>query len=309
MPTHYSCQNTMAQRGAHEIINHRILDLKTLLFLSLTPLLREQIRAAISLHSKALDAAETGPFIDDLNALYGQVADHWKKINQNITVAASLKQSMLTFQAFLVSKLLEDYANEPYRLDPGMRTIVECVVEQTDHSRQANEGEGGTSYAQGYYKSFIFPLEEMILNREHVEKKLRAAAERQGNPGSDIEPLVKRCDWPDLAATLVYDRELANRLFHARAYRFAEHDTVIQGIDRMQKRYFAELKSATEFTINTRAHGLFNQHHSELSTENPLTWLQGVLTGRKQKMPSPESEVSPLLYGTEEPSVSLKKVE
>ena len=299
----------LASYKKQETEKRRILNFETLLQLNQTPLLQEQIRRAISLHCKALEAADASPFIEDLNALYAQIGDHWKKVNENITVAASLRQSILVFQVFLVSKLREDYVNQPYQLEPGMRAIADRVAEQRNHSRPITEGRDGASSSQAYHDNFIFPLEEMVLNRDHVEKKLHAAATRQGNPGSDIEPLVKRCDWSNLAATLIYDRELANRLFEASAYNPKQYKAVIQGIDRIQKEFFVEVNSPTAFTTNSRAHELTMQRRSEPLTENRLTWIQMPLTGRNQNKPSPESDASPLIRDTEASGVSLKKIE
>ncbi|KAL9127213.1 MAG: hypothetical protein Q9217_003869 [Psora testacea] len=302
-----SCEHIMAQ--TREIIQRRILNFETLLCLNQTPLLQEQVRHAISLHCEALDAPDASPFIEDLNTLYVQIGEHWKKVNGNMVVAVSLRQSIFALEVFLVSKLLEDYANQPYHLEPGMRGIADCVAEERNRSRQISEGRDSISSARGYYDGFIFPLEEMVLNREHVEKKLHAAAERKGNPGSDIEPLIKRGDWPDLAGAILYDRELANRLFDTKAYTSEQHETVIQGIDRIQKEYFVELKSPTVFTTNSRARELTMQSRSEPLTENRHTWIQMLLTGRKQNKPSPESDMSPLIWDTETSGVSLKKIE
>ena len=52
----------------------------------------------------------------------------------------------------------------------------------------------GIDVGTAYPDHVIYPLEEMMLSRDYVEKKLRTVA-TEGRQGSDIQPFIDRCDW------------------------------------------------------------------------------------------------------------------
>jgi hypothetical protein len=89
------------------------------------------------------------------------------------------------FHEFLVGKLLEDYTNEPYTINKWVLDQAKCIIKQ--------EGaKDGSNVGIAYPIHVIYPLEEMMLSRDYIENKLRAAVE--GRQGSDIQPLIDRCD-------------------------------------------------------------------------------------------------------------------
>ena len=84
----------------------------------------------------------------------------------------------------------------------------------------------------------------------HIESKIRAALARDGQPGSDIQPLVDRCDWASLATVLKNDRLLTTQLFS----KGEETERSIQrGISRIQKKYFREFTDSSTFVISKYA--------------------------------------------------------
>ena len=275
---------------AREIIVDRIDQLETLSKLTMTPLLLQYTNHAISLHHKALEIENFDPFTQDLNSSYTRVKEHWKRVNGDMTVAASLQQSITIFQIFLASKLLEDYAYQPYRLEAGMREIANYVKEQ-------GERQDGGEKDQTYFDNFIFPMDEMTLNKEHVKKRLYATAERQGEPGNDVEPLINQGDWATLATTLLYDRELARILFKTSAYTAEQYDSVLQGLDGIENKYSMELKGPTAFTI-------LDQSIVKRDWQSLFTWIQPFRTGHQPGKPRPRNDTSIL---GEETGSSLKK--
>jgi len=102
-----------------------------------------------------------------------------------------------------------------------------------------------------------------MLSRDYVKNKLRAAAE--GRRGSDIQPLIDRCDWSNLATALTNDRDLARKLFQQpfNTNQFDENTCkrILRGINKIKGKYFAKLSDSptslppqTSAPSNTRHH-------------------------------------------------------
>jgi hypothetical protein len=187
-------------------IEGRISHLEILLAEYLTPLLRKQIYHAIELHREALSHPD--PYIDDLDALYDQLKEHWTRVYGDPISRACLLQDIIMFHRFLIAKLLEDYTNEPYTVNKWVLDQAKCIIEQDSHARAKDGSSVGTEYPV----HVIYPLEEMMLSRDYVENKLRAVASEQRRPGGDIQPLIDRCDWLNLAMALTNDHDLALKL-------------------------------------------------------------------------------------------------
>lgn len=80
-----------------------------------------------------------------------------------------------------------------------------------------------------------------------------AAVSRHGQPGSEIQPLIHRCDWESLAATLVKNRDLTTRIFPDHGNTKGSHEKVMRGISQIQAKYFSELAGASVFTVSAQA--------------------------------------------------------
>ena len=156
---------------------------------------------------------------------------------------------------FVSFKLLEDYLDIPYAVpadlvwiarcrDPAYREkvaqILKTTVNQLDNV---------------YHANITFILHEMMIDPDHIGRKLEAAAARDGHPGNDIQALIDRCEWAALASTLVKDRLLLDKVFE-----MDDPSEFIQRIsarmDRLQKKYFDNLTSPGSFVISSRAGAL-----------------------------------------------------
>lgn len=274
-----------------QLIGRRIINFEILLSDHLTPLLREQIRHAIALHRKALQHPNSDPYLKDLSDLHDQLMEHWTKVYGDLISRAYLLQDIIMFRQFLIAELLEDYTNEPCTVDKWVLNQAKCVIEQGDHAR----AEDGSVVDTTYQVHVVFPLEEMMLSRDHVENKLRAAAIRQGNSGSDIQPLVDRRDWSNLAATLTNDRRLALKLFGEPSFDANISDAktyqrILHGINEIKGKYFSELSDSSTFTISTHAREMSaGQASSQYNIGSPPAPLTIRLSNSRPHLEDPSS--------------------
>ena len=238
---------------AHKLIEYRIDDLSTILRYALTPLLRQQIREAIALHRDAAGAPNLNPYLEDLNARYAEIKKHWAKLSGDMVVATAILRNICLFGEFLAFELLEDYTNQPYSLSNDMLAVVDVAIKERTHPRDKEIG------STAYHKNITFLLEEMALNTPWVEKKLSTVAARRGRSGDDIQPLINEHDWPQLAVTLLSDRELAARLMEESFCSQELYERVAEGITHIQTRYFEKLRGPTEYTLSTHAAPLKGQ--------------------------------------------------
>lgn len=297
------------------IIESRISELEILLRDSLlTPLLRARMRRALSLHCEAQKAPNLNPYLTELNALQDVVDEHWKRVNKSMILAARLQQSMMVFRVFLGSKLLEDYANQPYIPESDMVAFAERVLAQGSHFLTSSADKDNV----------VFPLEEMIMNQQHVDNRMQAAVGRGGKPGSDLQPLIDRCDWANLAFMLANDRELASRLLEQKGIAVFEYQMIFKGVDKAQGKYFTELKSPSAFILNEYSRGLSARQCSTHATagfgagrqstayapKSSFAWIHNAfpsaLTGTKS---SPEAETALLLWDDETSRIHSKKIQ
>jgi hypothetical protein len=120
-----------------------------------------------------------------------------------------------------------------------------------------------------YQESVTSVLHEMMLDQDHAKCKLQAVAARDGQPGSDIQPLIDNCQWGALAAALVKDRILVERLFTS-ADEEKTGKKIIHGIDRVQKKYFDNLTSPSRFLISARAGALSVKAAKQATSSPPM---------------------------------------
>ncbi|KAF8852989.1 hypothetical protein BDZ45DRAFT_93033 [Acephala macrosclerotiorum] len=279
-----------------QLIEGRIINFEILLSEHLTPLLREQIRHAIALHREALQHPNGDPYLKDLDDLHEQLAGHWTKVFGDLISRAYLLKDIIMFQQFLVAKLLEDYTNEPYTVDKWALNQAKRIIEQEDHARVKD----GSVVDTMYQVHVVFPLEEMMLSRDHVENKLRAAAIRQEHSGSDIQPLIDRRDWSNLAAALANDRHLVLKLFggpssDANIFDAKTYQRILHGIDEIKGEYFSELSDPSTYTISTYAREISAEqtipppdirNHSNRFVWNLYNTIAGGLRGIKPSLKS-----------------------
>lgn len=234
----------------YQAIEVRINNLNSLLLEHLTPLLRKQIEHAVELHRAALE--RPNPYLEDLDVLYDQLQKHWTKVYGNLVSKASLSQDIIMLHQFLVGKLLEDYTNQPYKIGKWVIDLAKCINEYHTGARD------GSNMDIAYSVHFIYPLEEMMLSVDYIANKFRALAARLGCQGSDIQPLIDNEDWPNLAAALTNDRDLAEKLFQQQPFNTNAFDKstyckVLKGMDKIKDRYFERLMYQSAFTVSPHA--------------------------------------------------------
>ena len=112
----------------------------------------------------------------------------------------------------------------------------------TSSKRIAEKAGGSEELNATYQTHVVYPLEELMLNREHVEAKLLAATGTEDMLEWNHESLIGKEDWPNLATLLAKDRDLAVKLFEGPAFELdALNDNnrrkVLRGIDGLEKKY------------------------------------------------------------------------
>jgi hypothetical protein len=175
------------------------------------------------------------------------------------------------FYRFLIAKLLEDYMNEPCPVNKWVLDQAKCIVKQEDYTRAKD----GSNMDTTYQVHVVYPLEEMMLDRDHVKNKLRAAVMGQEHSGSDIQRLIDKCDWSNLVTALAYDRGLALKLFEgqspdANIFDAKTYQRILNGIDKIKGTYFLELSDSSTFTISTHAREISaGQASSQFNIRSP----------------------------------------
>ncbi|KAJ2997763.1 hypothetical protein NUW58_g549 [Xylaria curta] len=199
----------------------RVRSLRVLLIEPLTPLLRREIHIAIKLPSK--------PPSKEIDVVLDQITEHWTEIYGTPNARACLVEQLALFQQFLTNDLLKDYAAQPYQPTQWVSLQAELVQQ---HSIKAGSDE---SYDDTEYQArIVVPLEELILNQEHVERRVRYA-----ESGGYIQHLINQRDWINLATALKDDRDLAKSLsgghsFYPHALDVITRRIVLRGIDKVE---------------------------------------------------------------------------
>ena len=160
----------------------------------------------------------------------------WTSLNSNLVVAANVRHKVGVLGEFLTFKLLEDYVDRPYAPAEDMLFVIDEFVK-----------------IAGKPVDYPFTLKEMALNTKWVEGKLATVAAKRGKPSNDVQTLIHEHDWPQLATTLVNDREMATELFKESLCTQDSYERIIKGIIYVQTSYFEELQSPTEYVLNARA--------------------------------------------------------
>ncbi|KUI68641.1 hypothetical protein VM1G_03671 [Cytospora mali] len=125
----------------------------------------------------------------------------------------------------------------------------------------------GDNVESTYHDGIVYPLEEMTLNRSHVEDRICLAAadhEQQQPPGGYIRRLIRQCDWQKLAQTLLNDRELALDLFAFQSLIPGCFDDNVRA-RVLQKMKSIECKYFTDLTLGNSAGFAISKHAMNLS--------------------------------------------
>lgn len=263
-----------------ELMKWRIENFKLLFLQRLTPLFRKELQDAIAVHDAAVeDITARGDHhsLKDLDAVQAQIHEHWTKVYGDFVSHARLMQNIGQFQTYLTAKLLEDYVGQHYT-SSDFELEQTYLVEQHDtvkntsddrnsksHSKLGGGGGGGDRVdsnkevlLEAYQINFIDPLEEMTLDKNGVEHRLRMVIAGRQHARGVVQRLIDNCDWSNLAVILVNDRVLALALAEQVTIKpgLFENDTkvaVLRGIDKIQTKYFERLSSASTYTISRLA--------------------------------------------------------
>lgn len=263
--------------AATELIESRIQNYALVSFAPTTPLLKFLIGQCSSFHSGALKLPQVRrKLMKQLDNFHALVMEHWGDINGNLEDYAQLTANMTIFLMILASQLANDYSGTPSSSDaddtPWEHNRVELIRQHRD---SGSESDSESSDEELYQDTVVKPVEELMLDLEHVENRLIAAAEAREEPGSpvSIHHYIEQCDWPSVANSLVRDRELTLAILKAdkelstrpKSFDGDSATKVLQGIGDIRVKYFADLSSPTDFTLSKYA-----QKQSTPSTEKTL---------------------------------------
>ena len=262
---------------SHEIPNEeRIRILKILLYDRQTPFLRTEIHHVIALYSKA---SKRSYVEQDIETLYDRIAEDWTRIHKTLHSKAYLTEHIISFHQFLTSMLLADYAAQPFAISPWVSIRADIVKQHR----------AGARYNQDVYQDCIlFPVKQMMLNQDHVEKKLLAISENHSTPGH-IQHLIGRKDWPNMTIAIRNDRDLAISLFADEPfYHSLVNGTtlrkILKGIDKIEAKYLAMLGS-----ISSSSHT--REESSGQSGGSGFAWkIFAAITGSQGINPGPGSK-------------------
>lgn len=252
---------------ATELIESRLQDYTMLGFESLTPLLKQLLQQSSEFHSQALKLPVIHKHLmRELNTFHHIVEEHWGKVHNSLARHAQLIAHMLMFMAVLSSALVRDYCRALAREEAeDGEYVAESHVKLIKQHRESGRDSNSEDSEQSYQDLVVAPVEELMLDHEHVENRFMAAAETcnmpKGSIPGTVHYFIKRCDWPGLANTLVRDRELALAILDAGKQSstmlglFPKDDAikVVQGISDIRDKYFTDLSSPTDFTLSKHA--------------------------------------------------------
>lgn len=250
---------------------------------TLTPSLRKEIMNVIKVHEEALKRPSLDvSFIEELDSLQDQIEEHWTKVYKSCIDRSFIVADMGQHQLFLTALLLAEYAgvrfsdNESIEWLQLSATNIHKMATDDDPEAVRQESNG-------------FTLEELLLNRSHVEERilLAAAEHEQGRPlGRYVQHLTEQRDLKNLAKFLYHDRELALNLFGYQPiapglFDTGTRDRVLQGIKSIQDRFFTDISSPTKYTASKYAMDLQTAKdapNAAYQTKAPLSEADG---GRK----------------------------
>lgn len=243
-------------------LRDRVAGYQLLLLEYQTPLFRNELLDAIKLHEEAVQRPDPTPaererVLDQLGVLNNmddRLRGHWKELQKSMGSRTLLLTNIAHYQRSSGAWLMVDYTGKPAgRLYDWASGLVELI----DNVSSSGVGSIDEDFKQ-YQRTFVRPLKEMMLNHDHIETRLRAAATGSTHPAGEIFRLIDQCDWTNLAAAVVNDRKLAVTLFGAKqlnngCWSLQFGKLVLQKIDRIGGKYFTELSTPSRYTLSKRA--------------------------------------------------------
>lgn len=256
--------STTAQE-VRSILSQRVAGYQILLLDNLTPLFQKELLDATKLHEEILQRPD--PTLPEQQRVFGQLAhldsidaqlmQHWKDLHSSLISRTALLANIMGYQGFLATSILLDYAGHSPR-EAGLESWVSSHVETLD--KHYSTGDKVDKDNKLYQQTVAIPIKEMMLDQEHVEKRIRIAA-AQPYPTGEIYRLIDECDWANLAAMLIDDRKLAVTLYGQRpldpkSYNDNISKIVLRKMDEIRDRYFTDLSSASRYATSKHARDL-----------------------------------------------------
>ena len=224
-----------------EQFDFKMQSLKAILFDIQTPFLRKEIQHAITLSDPSTR--------QDFEVVYDRIIQHWNKIHTHMGLKAELLTNMNKFYMFLEKVLLAEYAGKPCLTNKHFVSFWAGIISQH------RAGTIRRNDLNNYHDCLVFPLEQMLLNQQHVENRLIAADSAAPKWNSYVQHLIDGKDWSNLATTVKNDRDLVNSLFTREPFYKTFHDgesgqLILRGIDNVESRYLATTSNRSPFTWN-----------------------------------------------------------
>lgn len=253
---------------ARDLIRIRLAGYRLLLSEYNTPLFHNELLDAIKLHEEALKHPDPTPaqrerlrdqlgVLDNMNE---RLQKRWRGLHRRMSSHQSLLAGISNFQRYLGAWLMLDYSGKHAGKRYDWASDIVEAIDDVGGSGSGSDGDGEEDF-RVYHQMFVRPVREMMLDQDHVEKRLRAASTGSSHPAGEIYRLIDECEWQSLAAHVVNDRRLAVTLFGARqvnkdfwSAQFGKN--VLRLIDGVSDKYFTELETWEKYTLSRRARDL-----------------------------------------------------
>lgn len=257
----------MASEDVPGQLSLRITGYRLLLSEYQTPLFHNEVLDAIKQHEEALKHPDPTPaererFLDQLVVLDNmdeRLQKHWKELHRRMSSHQSLLAGISNYQRYLGAWLMLDYSGKHTGKRYDWASDIVKAINDIGSSSDS-DGSVGEDF-RAYQRMFVRPVREMMLDQNHVERRLRYASAGSAHPAGEIHRLIDECEWQNLAAFLYNDRRLAVTLFGARqvnkdfwSVQFGE--SVLRLIDGIKDKYFVELETEEKYTLSRRARDL-----------------------------------------------------
>ncbi|KAI3392078.1 hypothetical protein diail_6184 [Diaporthe ilicicola] len=246
------------------ILSGRVGGYQLLLLDYLTPLFHKELLDAIKQHEEMLQRPD--PTISEqqralrqlghLNSIDTQLSEHWKDLHTGLVSRTALFANIIRYQGFLATSILLDYTGHSLQ-EAGFDSWVSSQIETLDvHQKTAEESKKDLDIKL-YRQTVATPIKELMLDQDHVERRIRIAAAKP-YPTGEIYRLIDECNWSALAMMLIRDRELAVTLYSQKpldpnSYNDNIAKTVFRKMDEIRDRYFTELPSPSTYTTSKYA--------------------------------------------------------
>jgi hypothetical protein len=252
--------STVAQE-IRAILSGRVVGYQLLLLDYLTPLFHKELLDATKEHEEMLQRPDPSPserqralqHLGHLDSIDEQLSEHWKVLHTGLVFRTALFANLIGYQGFLATSILLDYTGHSPQ-EAGLESWVSGKIETLNDYRKTGNSDHNTKM---YQQTVAIPIKELMLDQDHVERRIRIAAAEPYATG-EIYRLIDKCDWSTLAMMLVNDRELAVTLYGQKpldpnSYNENVAKNVLRKMDEIKDRYFAELLSPSTYAISKYA--------------------------------------------------------